>query len=104
VYGTETVLESCKKAGTVKRVVVTSSMAAITDSPENKHVYTEADWNTKSSLARNPYYFSKVMAEKAAWKFSRAEKLDVVVINVCMCLWDACACVKSVCWMSGFVR
>ena len=31
VKGTRTVLASCKKAGTVKRVVLTSSMAAITD-------------------------------------------------------------------------
>ncbi|KAI8844903.1 hypothetical protein BC829DRAFT_419700 [Chytridium lagenaria] len=30
---------------------------------------TEADWNTKSSLTRNPYYYSKVLAEKAAWEF-----------------------------------
>jgi len=69
VEGTRSVLESCAKAGTVKRVVVTSSMAAVTDSPENDYVYTEFDWNKESSLTRNPYYYSKVLAEKEAWKF-----------------------------------
>ena len=69
VKGTNNVLESCKKAGTVKRVVLTSSMAAITDEPDGEHVLTEADWNTKSSLQRNPYYFSKTEAERAGWTF-----------------------------------
>ena len=50
VRGTRTVLESCRRAGTVKRVVVTSSVAAITDEPDQDHELTEADWNTKSSL------------------------------------------------------
>ena len=46
VKGTNNVLES--KAGTVKRVVLTSSMAAITDEPDGEHVLTEADWETSS--------------------------------------------------------
>lgn len=49
-------------------------------------VYTEADWNTKSSLSRNPYYYSKVLAEKAAWKFveelPQEKKFELVTINV----------------------
>lgn len=48
--GTRNVLGACKKAGSVKRVVLTSSMAAITDEPESDHVLTENDWNEKSSL------------------------------------------------------
>jgi dihydroflavonol-4-reductase len=66
--GTLNVLRACQQAG-VKRVVLTSSMAAVTDSPDPKHTYTEDDWNELSSLKRNPYYYSKVMAERAAWDF-----------------------------------
>jgi len=83
VKGTRNVLASCKKAGTVKRVVLTSSMAAITDEPESDHVLTEEDWNTKSTLERNAYYLSKTLAEKEGWKFVAEENagFDLVVIN-----------------------
>jgi dihydroflavonol-4-reductase len=56
-------------------------VAAITDRADG-HVYTEADWNTSSSLTRNPYYFSKTLAEQAAWGFvDRSSGFDLVVIN-----------------------
>ncbi|TVQ94062.1 MAG: NAD-dependent epimerase/dehydratase family protein [Deltaproteobacteria bacterium] len=82
VQGTTSVLQSCVKAGTVQRVVLTSSMAAITDEPDGR-ILTEADWNTSSSLSRNPYYFSKAEAERAAWAFVERERrpFDLVVIN-----------------------
>ncbi len=62
---------------------MTSSMAAITDEPETRRVLTEADWNEKSSLRRNPYYYSKTAAERAAWAFmdDRQPAFDLVVIN-----------------------
>lgn len=83
VQGTRNVLASCARAGTVKRVVLTSSMAAITDEPEGDHVLTEDDWNDKSTLDRNPYYLSKTLAEREAWRFVKEEApgLDLVVIN-----------------------
>jgi dihydroflavonol-4-reductase len=58
-------------------------MAAITDEPDVNHILTEADWNEKSSLTRNPYYYSKVSAERAAWNFHQQKKpvWDLVVIN-----------------------
>jgi dihydroflavonol-4-reductase len=83
VQGTRSMLESCARAGSVKRVVLTSSMAAITDEPESERVLSEADWNVKSSLTRNPYYLSKTLAEKEGWRFIEEEKprFDLVVIN-----------------------
>ncbi len=83
VKGTLNVLRSCQSAGTVKRVVLTSSGAAITDEPIEGHRFTEEDWNDKSSLDRNAYYFSKVCAERAAWDFveSEAPGFDLVAIN-----------------------
>jgi dihydroflavonol-4-reductase len=79
VRGTLAVLNAALAAG-VNRVVVTSSLAAVTDEPDGN--LTEADWNTKSSLTRNPYYFSKTEAERAAWELAKDNpKLDLVVIN-----------------------
>ncbi len=83
VKGTQGVLEACHQTSGVKRLVVTSSMAAITDEPENDHILTEQDWNEKSSLERNPYYYSKTLAERTAWDFveSQQPEFDLVVIN-----------------------
>lgn len=69
VNGTVAVLEACRAASLLQRVLVTSSMAAVTDEPDATRVLTEADWNTRSSLSRNPYYFSKTEAERAAWAY-----------------------------------
>jgi dihydroflavonol-4-reductase len=83
VQGTRTMLEACAKAPSIKRVVLTSSMAAVTDEPESEHTLTEADWNTKSTLERNAYYLSKTLAERAGWSFIEAQNpsWDLVVIN-----------------------
>jgi len=82
VNGTLNVLGSAKAAG-VRRVVLTSSMAAISDEPVDGKVFTEDDWNEQSSLERNPYYFSKTVAERAAWKFVEDEHpgFDLIAIN-----------------------
>jgi len=60
-------------------------MAALTDHPNKK--YTEEDWNETSSVNRNPYYYSKMLAERSAWEYVK-EKEDngeecfkLVVIN-----------------------
>ena len=83
VNGTLDVLRACATAGDVARVVLTSSMAAVTDEPDGSRVLTEADWNEKSTLQRNPYYLSKTLAERAAWTFIEREKpsFDLVVMN-----------------------
>lgn len=83
VDGTRNVLAACARAAGIERVVLTSSMAAVTDEPDEDHVLTEADWNERSSLTRNPYYYSKMLAERAAWDFMAAEPrgFDLVVIN-----------------------
>jgi dihydroflavonol-4-reductase len=82
VNGTLSVLESCMRSGSVRRVVLTSSGAAITDRA-NGHVNTEGDWNTGSSLTRNPYYFSKTLAEQTAWSFLEQGGIgfDLVAVN-----------------------
>lgn len=83
VKGTRNVLAAAARAGTVKRVVLTSSMAAITDEPDGERVLTEADWNVKSTLDRNPYYLSKTLAEKAGWDFvaNQHPGFELIAIN-----------------------
>ena len=82
VNGTMSMLTACLQTPGIRRVVLTSSMAAVTDEPDGR-VLTETDWNTRSTIARNPYYFSKTSAERTAWTFVEAHRpaWDLVVIN-----------------------
>ncbi|KAG5209608.1 NADPH-dependent methylglyoxal reductase GRE2 [Trichophyton interdigitale] len=81
VNGTTGILHAIKKsAPSVKRVVITSSFAAIIDptKPSN-YVYSEADWNPikEDEVDQSPifgYRGSKTFAEKAAWDFIENEK------------------------------
>ena len=93
--GTRNVLDQATKTGSVKRVVLTSSVAAIysdnadlEDTP--KHVFTENIWNTRSSLKHQPYSYSKTLAEKVAWEICENQKQwDLVVINPSLVLGPA---------------
>jgi dihydroflavonol-4-reductase len=82
VTGTISVLESCRRTESVRRVVLTSSLAAITDEADGR-VYSESDWNSKSTLDRNPYYYAKTLAERSAWDFMEEHQpdFDLVVVN-----------------------
>lgn len=66
-------------------MVVTSSGGAVISfpPPSEGYVYTEKDWNTQSSLMNNPYFYSKRLAEQAAWRLweEHKDKLDLVVVN-----------------------
>ncbi|RKF13095.1 aldehyde reductase [Roseovarius spongiae] len=90
VQGTLSMLTAAAASKRVRRVVLTSSMAAITDQPDGR-ILTEEDWNARSSLTRNPYYYSKTMAERAAWDFMERDKpgFDLVVINPFMVIGPA---------------
>jgi nucleoside-diphosphate-sugar epimerase len=85
--GTRNVLEQANRTESVKRVVLTSSCAAIygdnADLEKTANgVFTEDDWNVSSSLDHQPYSFSKTLAEKEAWKIcGEQHRWDLVVIN-----------------------
>lgn len=74
VEGTRAVLRACKAAGTVKRVVVTSSCASIfamdpKDKPSDD-TYDETMWsNPDRPGGLLPYTKSKTLAERAVWDF-----------------------------------
>lgn len=89
VQGSLKVLEACSfPSSKVKRVIVTSSIAAITDSPKRDYVYTELDWNESSGLSRNPYYLSKAMSERKAHEWYRQKNPPFVLIflNPSLCI------------------
>ena len=74
VDGTLRVLNACFKAN-VKKVVLTSSVAAVAYGHGREKTFDESDWsNTDEDSGITPYAKSKTLAEKAAWEF--VEKLD----------------------------
>ncbi|XOV65890.1 MAG: NAD-dependent epimerase/dehydratase family protein [Fluviicola sp.] len=85
--GTRNVLESANRTESVKRVVVTSSCAAIYGDSKDvlempNQQLTEDQWNTTSSLEHQPYSYSKTVAEKEAWKIAEAQdRWKLVTIN-----------------------
>jgi nucleoside-diphosphate-sugar epimerase len=68
--GTLRVLAAAARAK-VKRVVVTSSIAAVIypSLGEQSRTYTEIDWTDPVRADLTPYIVSKTLAEKAAWAF-----------------------------------
>ncbi|KAH8431073.1 uncharacterized protein LDX57_008735 [Aspergillus melleus] len=88
--GTQNVLEAVEKCETVNLVVLTSSVAAVfgdnADVLEMKNMTLSADYfNTTSSVTHNSYPYSKVVAEKEAWKLYEAQseprRWKLVTIN-----------------------
>ncbi|HAS46020.1 MAG TPA: diaminohydroxyphosphoribosylaminopyrimidine deaminase [Microscillaceae bacterium] len=90
--GTANVLESANQTPSVKRVVVTSSCAAIyTDAIDSQKApngtLTEDIWNTTASLDYQPYSYSKTLAEKKAWEMAQKQaRWDLITINPCLVL------------------
>lgn len=85
--GTKSVLESASAAGTVKRIILTSSIAAIMGDADDAssipdNTFNEDHWNSTSSLQHNPYAYSKTVAEQEAWRLSGLQSTwDLLVIN-----------------------
>ncbi|HIP36532.1 MAG TPA: aldehyde reductase [Crocinitomix sp.] len=85
--GTKNVLNSAIKSGTVKRIVLTSSIASIQGDnvdmrTQNVKAFTESHWNTTSNINHQPYSYSKVLAEKEAWNiYNSQNQWELVVIN-----------------------
>jgi dihydroflavonol-4-reductase len=81
--GTLRVLRTSLNAG-VKRVVVTSSVAAIRLSEDAAvRPLNEADWTDPDSAGLTPYVRSKTIAERAAWELvrERGEEDRLSVVN-----------------------
>lgn len=97
VMGTRNVLNAANRSSTVTRVVLTSSVAAVhgdnIDMQEQGLTeFTEEHFNTTSSLKHQPYSFSKVQAEKEAWRIHSAQsRWSLVVVNPALVLGPSLA-------------
>ncbi|KAH7865909.1 hypothetical protein Vadar_013001 [Vaccinium darrowii] len=86
VKGTQNVLCSCVKVPSIKRVVVTSSIASVAfnNRPKNPDVVIDETWFSDPVYCEQSklfYHLSKTLAEDAAWKLSRVNGIDLVTIN-----------------------
>ena len=82
VAGVKRAFEFAKKHN-VKKVVLTSSVAAIFDTLEEKTYYDETDWSDPDNPSISHYAKSKTLAERAAWDFVENEgnPFELAVIN-----------------------
>ena len=88
VEGTLRVLRASAASGTVRRVVLTSSMAAIRPArPSDDKTLTEDDW-CDPDACDEAYQRSKALAERAAWDFTGREGrgLELAVVNPALVL------------------
>ncbi|CAB4268163.1 unnamed protein product [Prunus armeniaca] len=86
VKGTLNVLKSCVKFPTVKRVVLTSSMASVLNNgkPLTSDVVVDETWFSDPLVCEDLeawYFLSKTLAEEAAWKFAKGNGIDLVTLN-----------------------
>ncbi len=82
--GTLSVLRASMAAG-VKRVVVTSSVAAVRNAGDGAAAgreLTEADWSDPDNPHLTPYTRSKTIAERAAWDYMRGEEAEDRLVTV----------------------
>jgi len=96
VKGTISILQSAVKNGSsVKRVVITSSCAAVLHASPEPKTFSELDWNEQAvkeveerginASGLSKYRASKTLAERAAWDLYKTNKhrikWDLVAIN-----------------------
>jgi len=76
LLGTTHLLTAAREAG-IKRVIYTSSVAAVGNTPKGR-AKTEDDWQ---SVRSSPYIIAKTDSERKAWKLAEEFGLDLRVIN-----------------------
>ncbi|KAL8268622.1 hypothetical protein R6Q59_002420 [Mikania micrantha] len=86
IKGTLNVLKSATKVQGLKRVVLTSSMAAVmfVERPLESGVVVDESWSSDPLFCEQKklwYHVSKTLAEDAAVKFAKENGLELVVIN-----------------------
>ena len=109
-------LRAAELAGTVRRVVLTSSAYAVGGEPRASPAareipFTERDWNTTSSAEYQAYAFSKTLAEQRAWGYMEQHRgcgFDLVAVLPGLLLGpplsQAAAGSESVRWVRDFIR
>lgn len=91
VQGTTHVIQAAIASGSVERIIVTSSCAAVTDGHpcqvyDSNRVFTEEDWSIVENC--QAYAKSKTLAEKVAWELTEG-KIDCVTLCPGLCIGPA---------------
>ena len=87
--GTLNVLEAAKANG-IRRVVLTSSTAAVMSGNRDDGTFTDKDWTDLSRSDLSPYIKSKTIAEQAAWKFVEDNpEVELATVNPALVLGPA---------------
>ena len=83
VQGTRNVLDSVARVPSVKRIVMTSSIAAVMSYDQQDKTYTEDDWCTSDDLRLDPYGMGKTQSERLLWEFAdkHTDRVQAVAIN-----------------------
>ncbi|KAH9748294.1 Anthocyanidin reductase [Citrus sinensis] len=87
IQGVVNVLKACTKTKTVKRVILTSSAAAVSINAQNVTglVMDEKNWTDVEFLSSEKpptwgYAASKTLAERAACKFAQENNIDLITV------------------------
>ena len=96
---TQMIMDSIKKSGTVRRLVYTSSFAAVGHPAQADHVHTEDCWADMNMEDRPPnkrwtdevvehdreVAYAKGKAEAERYVYAEAEKMGIAAFGVCPC-------------------
>ena len=86
IKGTLNVLKSCAKVPSIKRVVMTASVASVlyNGKPLTPDVVVDETWFSDARFCKENklwYMASKTLAEEAAWRFAEDNMINLVVLN-----------------------
>ncbi|KAK8565981.1 hypothetical protein V6N12_059525 [Hibiscus sabdariffa] len=86
IKGTLNVLKSCAKVPSIKRVVMTASISSVlyNGKPLTPDVVVDETWFSDSRFCQENklwYMLSKTLAEEAAWRFAKDNRINLVVLN-----------------------
>lgn len=85
--GTANVLQAATKSGSVQKVILTSSVAAVHGdnidmTTQGLSAFSEEQINSSSTLDHQPYSYSKTLAENKAWQLAQTQnQWQLVVLN-----------------------
>lgn len=85
INGVLSIIKSCTKAKTVKRLVFTSSAGTVNVQEHQQPTFDENNWSDldfiyKIKMTGWMYFVSKTLAEKAAWEAAKENNIDFISI------------------------
>ena len=80
--GTQRILRLSAANPQIKKIIITSSFAAVGDTFNGQTVFNESDWSDPNNNKISAYNKSKTLAEKSAWDFMESNpSFKLTVIN-----------------------